>query len=197
MAKLLREFITLNYDVKLIAEAKEKKQPIIVKALLQRADLKNQNGRIYPRSILEREVENYKKVVAESRATGEADHPESSVVELKNVSHIIRDIWWDNNDVVGKVEILNTPSGNIIKNLMEAGVKIGISSRGVGETKKDDEGNDIVDESFMLVAFDLVSEPSTHEAWLSEGKEISLDKIKEMIPKRDRVNRILNDILKD
>lgn len=130
--------------------------------------------------------------------THNCDHPDSSIVSLQKVSHIVREIGWNGNEVVGKIEILDTPMGKIIQSLMEAGVKLGISSRGVGETQRTSEGYDMVDESFMLVAFDLVSEPSTHNAWLGlrEGKEISTDKIREMISKNDRVNRVVNEILR-
>ena len=196
MASVLREYMSLSYDKELIKEAKEKKEPILVKALLQRADALNQNKRIYPREILEREVKNYEKVVAEGRATGELDHPDSSVVALENVSHVIRDIGWKGDEVWGTVEILNTPKGRIAQDLMEAGILLGISSRGVGETMQTEEGYDVVDETFMLIAFDLVSEPSTHEAWLMrEGKQIDTKDIRRMIPKVDRINRIVNDIL--
>ena len=196
MAFLLREYVDLNYDKNVVKEALEKKVPIVVKAILQRADAKNQNNRIYPRAILEREVDNYRKAVLEGRATGECDHPDSSIVSLENVSHIIRDIGWDGNDVIGSLEVLNTPKGKIIQSLMEAGVKIGISSRGVGETIRTNEGCDMVDESFMLVAFDLVSEPSTQNAWLHEAKQITTDKIRQMVCKNDRINRIVNEILR-
>lgn len=197
MAILLREYKALSYDVNIIKEAKEKGSPIIVPALLQTAEAVNQNGRVYPREILEREVENYQKAIEEGRATGELDHPDSSVVSLKDVSHIIRGIWWEGSNVMGKVEILPTPKGKIAIDLMSAGVKLGISSRGVGETEKNDEGHDVVDESFMLIAFDLVSEPSTHEAWLMrEGKQVSLETVRKTLPKADRVNRIINEILR-
>lgn len=196
MAILLREYHSLTYDKSIVKEAKDKQQPVIVKALLQRAEALNQNGRKYPRAILQREVENYKAAISEGRACGELDHPESSIVNLSNVSHILRDIWWENDDVLGTVEILTTPKGQIALDLMGAGVKLGISSRGVGETIKDDEGNDVVDESFMLVAFDLVSEPSTQEAWLmKEGREVSLDMIRKTVPKLDRVVRAADEIL--
>jgi hypothetical protein len=196
MAMLLREYHSLTYDKNLVKEARTNEAPVIVKALLQRADSLNQNGRKYPRPILEREVENYKKSIEEGRACGELDHPESSIVNLANVSHIVRDVWWEGDDVLGKVEILTTPKGKIALDLMGAGVKLGISSRGVGETMKDDEGNDVVDESFMLVAFDLVSEPSTQEAWLmKEGKEITLDMMRKTVPKVDRITRVVEDIL--
>lgn len=197
MAKLLREYLSLDYNKDVISEAKEKNKPIIVPALLQRADALNQNRRVYPREILMREIVNYEKAVREGRATGELDHPESSVVSLERVSHIIREIWWDGDKVKGKVEILDTPKGRIAKDLMAAGVKLGISSRGVGDTITSEDGAEVVDESFMLVAFDLVSEPSTHEAWLmSEGKQVSIDRIRQMVPKVDRINRLVNEILK-
>lgn len=198
MATLLREYVGLNYDKNIIKEAREKGIPITMKAILQRAEAKNQNGRRYPRPILEREIDNYQKAVSEGRATGEMDHPESSVVELQNVSHVIREIWWEGDEVMGTVEILNTPKGKIAQDLMEAGIKIGISSRGVGDVQKDEEGVDVVDESFMLVSFDIVSEPSTESAWLmAEGKEINIDNIRSMVPKVDRINRIMNEILRD
>lgn len=200
MSVLLREFETLSYDANLVKESKEKNKPLLVKALLQRADALNQNKRIYPRQILEREIENYTKAVKEGRATGELDHPDSSVVSLENVSHIVREVWWEGDTVFGKVEILNTPKGRIARELMEGGVKLGISSRGVGDVMKNEQGYDVVDESFMLVSFDLVSEPSTHEAWLvregKQNKEVTVDGVKKMVAKVDRVNRIVNEILK-
>jgi hypothetical protein len=157
MATILREYLALTYDKNIVKEAKEKGLSIAVKALLQRADAPNQNNRVYPMSILQREVENYKKAIIEGRATGELDHPESSIVSLQNVSHIVREVWWQGNEVMGTVEILNTPKGKIAQELMEAGVRLGISSRGVGEVIKNESGHDVVDESFMLVAFDLVA----------------------------------------
>lgn len=196
MSKLLQERFNLVYDRNSIKEMKENKQPIMLKSILQRAEAKNQNNRIYTKNVLEREVENYKKAIMENRSTGELDHPQDSIISLERVSHIVRDIWWDNNEVWGKIEILNTPKGKIAQELLESGVSVGISSRGIGETIKDAEGNDVVTENFILVAFDLVAEPSTQQAWLSESKEISLTDIRNMVPKIDRVNRILNDILK-
>lgn len=199
MALILREYRDLSYDRELVKEAMEKKVPVVLKTILQRRDAPNQNHRIYPGPILEREVNNYKKAIAEGRATGELDHPDSSIVSLERVSHIIREVWWagpNNDEVWGNVEILDTPNGQLAKTLMSAGVKIGISSRGVGDTKKDHQGFDVVDESFMLVAFDLVSEPSTHNAWLHESKQISVAEVRKVIPKVDRVNRIVNEILR-
>lgn len=143
---------------------------LIVSGVLQRADSKNQNGRVYPRPILEREVDKYmKNEIAQKRALGELDHPESSVVNLRNVSHNILECGWEGDDLVGKVEILGTPSGNILKELFKAGVTLGISSRGLGSVKTLHEGDDQtveVQPDFELITFDFVSNPSTHGAFL-------------------------------
>jgi hypothetical protein len=197
MAVLLREFIGLQYDRQQILELKQGNMPVVLSGVLQRADACNQNGRVYPRPILEREVERYKALVKERKALGECDHPESSVVELKNASHLVTDIWWEGNEVHGKVEILNTPSGNILRSLLESGITLGISSRGVGEVQKDGHGNDVVDESFVLICFDMVSEPSTHGAWLyKEGKQVNMMDAVRALPRRDRIMRIANEILR-
>lgn len=194
--QLLREYVQLQYDKVQIQEAIKKQAPIIVSALIQRADAVNQNNRVYPREILEREINNYMKPVREGRAMGELDHPDSSVVSLENVSHIIREVWWDGANVMGRVEILNTPKGKIAQSLMESGVQLGISSRAVGDVQENENGNDVVDDSLMLVAFDLVSEPSTQNAFLmGESKNLDLATIRRMVPKVDRVSRIVNEIL--
>ena len=161
--------------------------------VMQRADAQNGNGRVYPKGILEREIENYKKIVKERRALGELDHPDDSVVNLKNASHMITDVWWDGNDVMGKAQILNTPSGQVLKELVNAGVKLGISSRGLGSVSEQ-MGKTIVEDDFQLICFDFVSEPSTSGAFMmTEGKDINLDKV---FTKADKINRALNEILK-
>lgn len=195
MSKLLREFYKLDYDRNAINEAKVSNKPVVVRGILQCANKPNQNKRIYPREILEREVENYKKAVQERRAVGECDHPERSIVELKNVSHLITEIAWDGDQVVGTVEVLDTPSAQILKSLLSSGVMLGISSRGVGGTIKNEAGFDVVDESFQLLCFDIVSEPSTNGAWLHEGREIDIQEVKKSLTKNDKVNRIVNEIL--
>jgi hypothetical protein len=165
---------------------------IILTGVLQRANTKNGNGRIYRRSILEREVENYQKTVKERRALGECDHPSDPIVNLKNVSHLVRQIWWDGDKVMGKVEILPTPSGKILQTLIESGINLGISSRGLGSLQESSDGI-IVQEDFQLICFDMVSEPSTPNAFmLAEAKEYDL---KQVFTKADRINRLLNDIL--
>jgi len=161
--------------------------------VMQRADAKNGNGRVYPEDVLRREVKNYSKIIKERRALGELDHPDDSVVNLKNASHIVTDIWWDGKDVMGKCKVLNTPSGQILKSLVESGVKLGISSRGLGSVHEEN-GNTIVENDFQLICFDFVSEPSTNGAFmnLKEHKDINNPNI---FTKSDKINRILNDII--
>lgn len=194
---LLREFVELSYDQKLVKESLEKKEPIVLTTILQRAEAKNQNGRVYSRRILEREMQNYSTMIAQNRALGSLDHPDSSVVSLSTASHIITDWWWEGNDVMGKVRILNTPNGKIAQTLLEDGIKIGISSRGVGDIIKK-EAMDVVDENFILIAFDLVQDPSTHRAILggmNENKSISSEEYRKLIPKTERISRILGTLL--
>ena len=168
---------------------------LILTGVMQKCDIKNGNGRVYERKILEREIENYKKIVADKRALGELDHPEDSVVNLKNVSHMVTEIWWNGDSVMGKVQVLNTPSGNILRSLVKDGVKLGISSRGLGSTRKEG-GKTIVEDDFQLICFDFVQEPSTPGAFMmSEGKKRILDPNK-IWTKADRLNRLLNDIVK-
>ena len=166
---------------------------LILSGIMQRAEAQNGNGRVYPRPILEREIENYKKIVKERRALGELDHPADSVINLKNASHMVTDVWWNGNDVMGKVQILNTPSGQVLKELVNAGVKLGISSRGLGSVHES-QGKTIVEDDFQLICFDFVSEPSTMGAFMmTEGKNINLDKV---FTKADRINRALNEVLR-
>ncbi len=167
---------------------------VFLTGVMQRADAQNGNGRVYPRGILEREVENYKKIVKERRALGELDHPDDSVVNLKNASHMVTEVWWDGDDVLGKVQILNTPSGQVLKELVNAGVKLGISSRGLGSVSEQ-MGKTIVEDDFQLICFDFVSEPSTTGAFMmTEGKDINLDRV---FTKADKINRALNEVLRD
>lgn len=160
---------------------------------LQEGGVVNGNGRVYPPKVLMREVENYKKLVKERRALGELDHPEDSVINLRNASHMVTDIWMDNNAVMGKVQVLNTPSGQVLQSLVESGVKLGISSRGMGSVSES-AGQTIVQEDFQLICFDFVSEPSTPNAFMMrEAKDYN----NKVFTKSDRINRALNDILGD
>ena len=172
---------------------------MVVTGVLQRADAKNQNGRVYPEDILKREADKYMdNFVKQRRAMGELDHPESSVVNLKNVSHNIIDMGWDNKDLVGTVEILPTPSGNILKDLLKAGILLGISSRGLGSVKKDmREGADVVQDDFDLIAFDFVSNPSTQGAFMYPQGKINESVENRIINPFSNVERIIHNILSD
>ena len=143
----------------------------LVKGVLQRAEAPNQNERVYPKQILMREAKKYEVLIKERRALGELDHPDSSVINLKNVSHNVREIHWEGNDLVGTVEILPTPSGNILKELLKAGILLGISSRGMGSVVNIGEGKVKVGEDFELIGWDFVSNPSTHGAFMTPMNE--------------------------
>ena len=194
--KLLTEWTPLSYTSEMIKESKDSHGgKILLKGILQKSDTLNQNGRVYPRSILEREVRNYQKFIRENRALGECDHPDSSVVELKNASHIIRDAYMDDDVCYGTVELLNTPSGKILQSLVESGVTLGISSRGVGSTRREGDTT-VVQEDFQLICFDMVSEPSTPGAFMmNEGKKVQTKDLDKFFTKTDRVDRIFNEIL--
>jgi hypothetical protein len=193
---LLTEWTALSYDKDRINESKKLNDGrIILKGVLQKCNTLNQNGRIYPRSILEREVMNYQKFIQERRALGECDHPDTSVVELKNASHLVTSAQMTGDDVVGTIELLDTPSGKILQSLIEAGVTLGISSRGVGSTRADGQ-NQIVQDDFQLICFDMVSEPSTPGAFmLREGKVVSTEELDKHFTQSDKIDRIFNDIL--
>lgn len=174
---------------------------LYVTGVLQRADVKNQNGRVYPVDVLKREAEKYmQNFVKQRRAMGELDHPESSVVNLKNVSHNIVDMGWESKDLVGTVEILPTPSGNILKDLLQSGILLGISSRGLGSVKKDMRENaDVVQDDFDLIAFDFVSNPSTQGAFMYPQGKIneSVDQHRTIINQYSNVERIIHNILSE
>jgi hypothetical protein len=194
--RLLNSYEVFDYTPDMIKESREKNGgKVVMRGILQKADTLNQNGRIYPLSVLEREVRNYQKFIAENRALGELDHPDSSVVNLKNVSHVIKEAYLEKGVVYGSVELLDTPSGKILQSLVESGVKLGISSRGVGSTKKQGDYH-VVQDDFQLICWDYVSEPSTPGAFmLPEGKTINSNELRQVFNKSDRIDRIINDIL--
>lgn len=170
---------------------------LIVEGIVQRADAKNENGRVYPKNILHREVEKYiAGPIAQNRALGELDHPESSVISLKNVCHNIKQLWWDGDDLFGRIEILNTPSGNILKDLMLNNITVGISSRGMGSVRQLGENTVEVQDDFDLVCWDFVSTPSTHGAYM---KPVSLAESKQYnttnFNKYDKINSLVTDII--
>jgi hypothetical protein len=163
---------------------------LFLTGVMQRSNHLNGNGRVYSEDILRREVENYEKLVRERRALGELDHPDSATINLANASHMVTDIWWDKDSVMGKVQVLNTPSGQILRELVNCGVKLGISSRGMGSVHED-QGTTVVEDDFQLICFDFVSEPSTAGAFMvAENKKANI------LTKADRINRALYQVLK-
>jgi hypothetical protein len=194
--RLLSTYNVFDVTPEMIQESVEQNNgKVILNGVLQKADTLNQNGRIYPRNILEREVRNYQKFILEGRAVGELDHPDTSVVNLKNTSHKVIEATMDGDVVRGKVQILSTPSGEILRKLINDGVKLGISSRGVGTTTKQGDYY-VVQDDFQLICWDFVSEPSTPGAFmLPEGKVITTEELRKTFNKSDRIDRILNDIL--
>jgi hypothetical protein len=166
---------------------------MILSGVMQKSDTRNGNGRIYPHNVLMREMKNYQKLVKERRALGELDHPDDSVINLKNASHMITEVWWDGNAVMGKAKVLDTPSGKILRSLVDSGVTLGISSRGMGSVNESN-GDTIVEDDFQLICFDFVSEPSTPGAFMmKEAKEYKNN----IFTKADKVNRLLNEVLED
>ena len=176
---------------------KENDGRLVVKGVLQRAESKNQNGRVYPREVLLKEVSKYlEEQVSERRALGELAHPESSVLNLNNASHNVIEMHWDGDDLLGTVEVLSTPSGNILKELFKSGIKLGISSRGLGSVepvneKNGEDGTVEVQPDFELIAFDFVSNPSTHGAFMRPVNE-GVEKQKP----ETKVESIINSIMR-
>jgi hypothetical protein len=202
MKQLLVDTMLFSVTREQLSESKRENGKVIVSGVLQRAEAKNQNGRIYPKEILIREVKKYKaNQIKENRALGELDHPDSSVINLRNVSHNVLDCDWKGNDLVGTVEILPTPSGNILKNLLDAGIRLGISSRGLGSVKEINENTVEVQDDFELIGWDFVSNPSTHGAFMypkNEGviKEgVDLKTIAKVDPKIKRIHDNITNII--
>jgi len=167
---------------------------MILSGIMQKSDTQNGNGRVYPHRVLMREVENYQKLVKERRALGELVHPDDSVINLKNASHMVTDVWFEGKSVMGKVQVLDTPSGNILRSLVNSGVKLGISSRGMGSVSES-QGSTVVEDDFQLICFDFVSEPSTPNAFMMrEAKEFGNTNV---FNKADKINRLINDIIGD
>ena len=193
--KLLIDTILFIPDKQQIDEAIKDGKTLIVSGPVQRADAKNFNGRSYPKSVLEREVVNYKNTfIKERRALGELDHPESSVVTLGNTSHNVLDVWWENDDVMAKIEILTTPAGNILKELLRSGIRLGISSRGLGSVREN-EGTSEVQDDFELICWDFVSNPSTPGAFMNKVVNESIEN--KQTNKYKKINDIISEILGD
>ena len=189
--KLLVETHIFKPTTTRLTEGKSNRGLPLVEGILATAEVKNGNGRYYPRELWEREIDKYMPLVKENRAMGELDHPESSVINLKNVSHNIVDVWWDGDKVMGKIEILPTPSGNILKALIESGITVGVSSRGMGSLKENGEVMEVQDD-FELLCWDFVSTPSNPDSFMQTVNESVQrqpnDKYKD-------VNKVLSEIL--
>ena len=197
MKQLLVDYTVFEVSPQAINESlAQNNGKLIVSGVLQRAEAKNHNGRVYPKETLMREAEKYSGTfIKERRALGELDHPDSSVVNLNNVSHNVLGMNWQGDDLVGKVEVLGTPAGNILKELFKSGIKLGISSRGMGSVKEvfgEGENTLEVQPDFELIAFDFVSNPSTHGAFLSPVNE---SKGSVTTNKFAKVERIITDII--
>jgi hypothetical protein len=191
MAELL---INVTPFRSVLKESKTKPGVFEVEGIMQRATAENQNGRVYAKPILERETKRYlDEFVKNGNAFGELDHPDKPVVELKNASHVVKDLWWDGDDLMGKVELLNTPAGNIVKEIIKAGHTIGISSRGTGSVQQTNEGHLEVQDDFELVCWDFVSNPSTHGAFMNQ---VALQEGKVKVSKYSNLDSIINDILR-
>jgi hypothetical protein len=175
--QLLIETQTFQQSSLMLNEGKKSDRGLpIVGGILATAEVENGNGRYYKKSLWEREIDKYMECIEERRALGELDHPESSVINLKNASHNIAELWWDGNNIMGKIEILPTPSGNILKALIESNIKVGVSSRGMGSLQENNKGVLEVQDDFDLLCWDFVSTPSNPGSWtstISEGKKYS------------------------
>ena len=198
---LLREYYALcegGYCQDLLTEAE--KQDIkqnkawYLTGILQKGNTKNGNGRKYPSHVLEREMKNYDMLIKQRRAFGELDHPDTSVVDLKNASHMVTRYWMDGDTVMGAIKILDTPCGEIVKGIVKSGGQVGISSRGLGSVVNESNGTSIVQEDFTLICFDIVADPSTPGAFMNPQK-IRESKELKVHDKDYRVNSILNSIL--
>ena len=199
--QLLIEYIAFKPSPQSLKEGiRQTSKNLVVEGLVQRAEAKNQNGRVYPKQVLMREVDKYMKgPIAENRALGELDHPESSVINLKNACHNITELWWDGDDLMGRIEVLPTPSGNILKELFLNNITVGISSRGMGSVQPLGENTVEVQDDFELLCWDFVSTPSTYGAFmkpigLNEGLVTENRKIKNY-NKYDNANSLLYEIV--
>ena len=202
MKQLIVDYIPFEITPQQITESMSTNDgKLIVKGVLQRAEAQNQNGRVYPKDLLMREAKKYtENFIQQKRALGELDHPDSSVVNLQNASHNVMEMHFNGNDLVGTVEVLGTPSGNILKELFKSGIKLGISSRGLGSVEAIGEnGAQQVQPDFELIAFDFVSNPSTHGAFLHPMNE-SVDKTQQYEQRPDcgiwcKTEQLIHDII--
>jgi len=190
--ELLHNFMIFEYSD--VEPSKSSDGIVTMKGIIQKAQSPNANNRIYPRPILEREDAKYQELIKERRSLGELDHPDSPIVQLENVSHLLTETKWDGDSLVGTVEVLDTPKGQILEKLIGRDIKLGISSRGLGSTSRTNEGYDMVEDDFSLVCYDMVSNPSTSGAYMNLQESMEY---KTLISQNRMVllDEILNDIL--
>jgi hypothetical protein len=189
---LLHNFMLFEYGE--VEPSKSSDGIVTMKGIIQKAQQPNANNRIYPRPILEREDAKYQELIKERRALGELDHPDSPIVQLENVSHLVTETNWDGDDLIGTVEVLDTPKGQILEKLINRDIKLGISSRGLGSTSRTNEGYDMVEDDFNLVCYDMVSNPSTSGAYMNLQESMEY----RTLVSQNRIvllDEILNDIL--
>ena len=190
MKQILIETQTFAAKPVKLVEGKSGNGNMLVQGILATAEVKNGNGRYYSKDLWEREIDKYMESVNANRALGELDHPDSSIINLKNVSHNIKKIFWEQDNVMGVIEILPTPSGNILKSLFENGIPVGVSSRGMGSLKQMGELMEVQDD-FELLCWDFVSTPSNPGSYmgrLNESKTVTKSKY-------TKVNSVITDIL--
>jgi hypothetical protein len=170
--KLITE--TTQSEIQVLTEEKNGQKNYFIKGVFMESDTKNRNGRVYPGAIMDKEIGRYNnEYVKQNRAMGELGHPEGPTVNLERVSHIIKNLSVDGKQIIGEAKIMDTPYGKIVKNLIDEGAKLGVSSRGMGSLKEQD-GVNVVQEDFMLAAVDVVADPSAPNAFVNgimEGKE--------------------------
>ena len=189
---LLHSFLLFEYDD--VKPSTSSDGIVKMKGIIQAAGKPNANNRIYPRQILEREDRRYKELVKDRRALGELDHPDSPIIQLENVSHLVTDTNWDGENLIGEIEVLDTPKGQILGKLVERRIKLGISSRGLGSVRRNNDGYDIVEEDFNLVCYDMVSNPSTSNAYMHLQESVAYKTLMRQ-NKIMRLDNILDEIL--
>ena len=189
---LLHSFLLFEYDD--VRPSKSADGIVTMRGVIQSAGKPNANNRIYPRPILEREDKKYQELIADRRSLGELDHPDSPIVQLENVSHLVTETKWDGENLLGEIEVLDTPKGQILGKLVDRGIKLGISSRGLGSTSRTNEGYDVVEDDFNLVCYDMVSNPSTSNAFMNLQESVEY----QALIQQNRLvllDEVLNDIL--
>lgn len=190
--ELIHSFLLFEYDD--VKPSKSSDGIVTMKGVIQSAGKPNANNRIYPRPILEREDKKYQELIQDRRSLGELDHPDSPIVQLENVSHLVTETSWDGENLIGEIEVLDTPKGQILGKLVDRDIKLGISSRGLGSTSRTNEGYDIVEDDFNLVCYDMVSNPSTSNAFMNLQESVAY----QTLITQNRIvllDEILNEIL--